>query len=218
VSGRTDANEERYDRMAGSYRLFTRLSSCWTIGRLYRAAAGALDVPAGGSLVDMGCGPATLTPYLVRKLGSSVRISGVDFSREMIRLAQREALRRGWPNLAFVHASALEFEPAAPVDAVVFCLSLSLLPEPERCLERALSFTKPAGQLVIVDSIPDPQRPIASLLIRAKAGRVGAEPDAFPLALLRARLTDFRERRMLGGVYTLVTGRKAPAPDLRGAC
>jgi ubiquinone/menaquinone biosynthesis C-methylase UbiE len=208
MSERTDANEDRYDRMAGSYRLFTQLTSFGTIGRLYRAAAGALEVPAGGSLVDVGCGPATLTPYLVRRLGPGVRVTGIDFSREMIDLARREAVRRGWASVEFVRASALEFAPAEPVDAVVFCLSLSLLPEPGRCVEHALSFTKPGGQLVIVDSIPDPRRPIASFLIRAKASRVGAEPDAFPLALLEARLADFRERRLQGGVYSLLTGRR----------
>jgi ubiquinone/menaquinone biosynthesis C-methylase UbiE len=159
----------------------------------------------------VGCGPATLTPYLVRSLDPAVRITGIDFSREMIDLARREAVRRGWPGVEFVRASALDFEPGEPVDAVVFCLSLSLLPEPGRCLAHALSFTKPGGQLVIVDSIPDSRRPIASFLIRAKAGHVGAEPDAFPLALLKARLVDFRERRMQGGVYSLVTGRKPPA-------
>jgi ubiquinone/menaquinone biosynthesis C-methylase UbiE len=211
VSERTDGNEARYDRMARSYRLATRLASLGTIGRLYRAAAGALEVPPGGSLVDMACGPATLTPYLRRRLGPSVRITGVDLSREMIALAQREAARRGWSNVEFVRASALEFAPPAAVDAVVFCLCLSGLPEPERCVERALSYTKPGGQLAIVDSIPDPRRPLASWLIRAKAPRVGAEPDAFPLALLQARLEGFRERRMQGGVYSLVTGHKPRA-------
>jgi hypothetical protein len=117
-------------------------------------------------------------------------------------------VRRGWPAVEFVRASALDFEPGEPVDAVVFRLSLSLLPEPGRRVERALSFTKPGGQLVIVDSIPDPRRPLASFLIRAKAGRVGAEPDAFPLALLKRRLVDFHERRLQGGVYSLVTGRR----------
>jgi len=62
------------------------------------------------------------------------------------------------------------------------------------------------------DSIPDPRRPIASFLIRAKAERVGAEPDAFPLAHLKTLLERFRERRMQGGVYSLVTGRKPLVP------
>jgi hypothetical protein len=49
VSERTDANEARYDRMAGSYRLLTRLASLGTIGRLYRAAAGALEASSSSS-------------------------------------------------------------------------------------------------------------------------------------------------------------------------
>jgi ubiquinone/menaquinone biosynthesis C-methylase UbiE len=207
VPAPSDANEARYDRMAAGYRLLTQLSTLGAIGRLYRAAAEALELPPGGSLVDVGCGPATLTPYLLSRFGPSLRIIGVDLSSEMIAAAEREASRRGWSNVAFVRASALDFAPPAPVDAVVFCLSLSLFPEPERCVERALSYTRPGGQLVIVDSIPDPRRPLASFLIRAKAGRVGAAPDAFPLELLRRRLARLHERRLLGGVYSLLSGR-----------
>jgi hypothetical protein len=90
----------------------------------------------------------------------------------------------------------------------VFCLSLSLLPEPARCVDHALSFMRPGGQLVILDSVPDPRRPLASFLIRAKAGPVGAEPDASPLAHLKARLAELHERRLHGGVYSLRSGRK----------
>lgn len=206
MSQRTDQNEARYDRMARSYRLATRLASLGTIGLLYRAAAGALEVPPGGSVADVGCGPATRTPYRVRRLPPSVRITGVDISREMIALA-----RRGWSKAEFVRAPAQELELPGPVDAVVFCLCLSGLFEPERCVDRAFSFLRPGGQLVIVDSVLDPRRRVASFVIRAKAGSAGAEPDSFPLAHLRARLPDLRERPMQGGVYSLLTGRKPSA-------
>lgn len=78
MSERTDANEARYDRMAPVYRWLTGLSSLGTIRGLYRAAAEAATaagVRPGGLVVDLGCGPATSTPFLVRGRASSASIS-----------------------------------------------------------------------------------------------------------------------------------------------
>jgi hypothetical protein len=49
---------------------------------------------------------------------------------------------------------------------------------------------------------------LASWVIRAKAGFVGAEPNAFPLAHLDRELADLTERPLQGGVYSLLAGRK----------
>lgn len=125
----------------------------------------------------------------------------------MISRAER-ARRSDWPNVEFVCASAHDLSPQGPADVVVFCLSLRLLPHPARAVERALSFTRPGGRWVIVDSIPNADRPLASWVIRAKAGFVGAEPDAFPLTHLDRELEGVTERPLQGRVYSLLVGRK----------
>ena len=77
---------------------------------------------------------------------------------------------------------------AAEVDAIVCSLFLTVLPDCGPCLENALKWLRPGGRLVILDSIPQPDRPLARLVIRAKAPLVGAHPSALPLEFARARL------------------------------
>jgi hypothetical protein len=60
---------------------------------------------------------------------------------------------------------------------------------------------------VILDSIPEPDRPLARL-IRAKAPLVGARPSTLPLDFARRHLEDLRVRYFFGGVCTLVSGRR----------
>ena len=48
-------------------------------------------MPAGGNIVEVGCGPATVTPYLRAELGEHVAITGIDLAGEMIVLARQRA-------------------------------------------------------------------------------------------------------------------------------
>ena len=202
---RTLANRERYDRMARGYEALVRLGP---FERFYRAVAAELEAHPGGRLLGLGCGPGALVRHLVPKVGASGSVVGVDVSDEMIGRARARARLEGWRNAEFVRADASEFTPEGTFDAVVFCLSLTTLPDPERCLARALSWLAPAGQLVVLDSLPEATRPLARLAIRAKAPLVGADPSERVLPALLESLDDVRLRRFQLGVYTLVSGRK----------
>jgi ubiquinone/menaquinone biosynthesis C-methylase UbiE len=86
-------NEARYDRMAPHYARLLGLGSLGLVRRPHRAVADELARAAPGTLVEVGCGPATLTPYLRAALGEGTRILGVDLSGRMIALARLEAPR-----------------------------------------------------------------------------------------------------------------------------
>jgi ubiquinone/menaquinone biosynthesis C-methylase UbiE len=197
--------------MARYYAPLMRVMFLGQAARLYRAAAAALDVPAGGSVVELGCGPATATEHLRAVLDPATQITGVDLSGEMVARARARAQRAGWTNAAFETGSALTWQPTRPADAVVISLALTVFPEPLRCLDRALSWLRPNGQLVVLDSFLVPGRPIANWVVRAKAGGLGAVPDEVPLDALLARLHAPRVTRLFGGVYTVVAGRARPA-------
>jgi len=205
------ADRSRYDRIAKGYEALLRLGSAGRIERLYAAVAEALDPLPGGTLVELGCGPATVTPHLLPKLGPAGAIVGVDLSEGMLAEARRKAERLGWRNARFERADARDYAPPAPVQAVVFSLSLSTMPEPERCLERALAMLAPGGQLVVLDSIPEPGRPLANAIVRLKAPLVGARPTRAPLDFAAARLEAVRVHRLFLGAYTVVSGRKPGA-------
>ena len=75
------------------------------------------------------------------------------------------------------------------MDAVVFCLVLSCLPAPLACADRALSWLRPGGQLVVLDSFLRSGHPIANWVVGTKAPHVGAVRygGAFDVTLLLGR-------------------------------
>ncbi len=201
-------NEARYDRMAPHYARLLRVASLGTISGHYRAVAASLDVPEYSSVVELGCGPATVTPYLREALGETVRITGVDLSGQMIALARTRAEREGWKNVTYVQSDATAWRPQDPADAVVFSLVLSGLPDPLGCVDRALAWMRSGGQIVVLDSFLAPGRGFANWVIRAKAPRVGAVPEDLPLDALLERLENPQTTHYSAGIYTVVSGRK----------
>lgn len=211
MADRRHDNEARYDRMAGYYTRLLRTVSFGTITRLYRAAAAAIDVPAGGTVVEVGCGPATLTPHLREALADGVRIIGVDLSGEMIARARQEAERRGWADVRFEKSDVAGWQPPGPIDAVVFSLALTAFPDPLGCVDRVLSWLRPGGQLVVLDSFLVPGRGFSNWLVRLKAPAVGAVPEDLPLDALLGRLDAPETTSLFGGAYLLVSGRRTAA-------
>lgn len=129
----------------------------------------------------------------------------------MIARARSRAVRSGWHNVEFERSDALEYTPRPRVRAVVCCLSLSTMGDPRRCLEHVGSMLEPGGQLVILDSIPERSRRLARLVMQLKAPLVGARPTGAPLDFVLGNLEGVRMRRLLLGVYTLLSARKPAA-------
>lgn len=135
---------ESYDRVADNY-------VSMGVGELapapwLRAALGAFaeDVRNLGPVLDVGCGPGTVTAHLA---GLGLDVSGVDLSPRMVAHA-----RRLHPDLRFAVASATELELAeASLGGVLgwwslFNLPRSVLPGVLMAFARALV---PGGQVLL---------------------------------------------------------------------
>lgn len=216
MTSRTLQNRRRYDRMA---RLHARLVRSGSFDPFYRAVADALEPAPGALLLDLGCGSGGLTPFVLPKLGASGSVVGVDVSDAMIERARSLCEQHGWPRVRFERGDLRDPTPHLPdltrgrsAGIVVFCLSLTAMPEPGACFSRALSWLEPGGQMIVLDSFLQPEYPLAALVIRMKAPLVGADPRAVSLVDLASQLDGVRPRQLRGGVYTLLSGRKPGAP------
>ena len=216
MRSRESKNRARYDRLAAFYEWFARSGSLGQFPRFYRAVADAIEADPGALLLDMGCGPGTLTPYLLHKVGPRGAILGTDVSDEMIARARALSEECGWLNVRFQRSDARDVAPDQPAGIIVFCLSLTTMPEAGRCFARALSWLKPGGQLVVLDSFLQPERRLAGLAIRMKSPLVGADSSAISLVELTSHLEAVRVRHFHRGVYTLVSGRR-PSPTTAAA-
>lgn len=205
------ANKNKYDLAASSYNFIAYLMSLGQATRLYEEVANKVDLPAGGTLVELGCGPASVIPSILKKTDDSSEIIGIDFSSQMIEIANRKKENHGWHNVQFECMDMYEFSPPQKVDTVVFCLALTAMPDYKKAIEKALSILKPGGQLLIIDSFPLQTKwyhSISNLYIQLKSMVVGAKPVAEIVDFIKEKTKQFEKQEMVYGVYTLINTRK----------
>jgi trans-aconitate 2-methyltransferase len=102
----------------------------------------AADAPA--AVVDLGCGPGTLTAALARRWpGAEVR--GIDSSAEMIEAAR--ALPDAGPRLSFALGDVRDFTPGGGVDVIVSNSVLQWVPDDLAVVARWAGFLRPGGWL-----------------------------------------------------------------------
>lgn len=128
------ASEELRDRVRGAYSAAAenpRAAHAFPIGRAFadglgyprdllaalpavsvEAFAGVsnvsvfADIPAGTTVLDLGCGAGLDSLVAARRVGSSGRVLGIDFSRSMLARARSAAAEAGAANVTFCEAAA----------------------------------------------------------------------------------------------------------------
>ena len=115
-----------------------------------------LDVPAGGTLLELGCGTGrNLIRTAARYPGA--RLHGLDISSEMLATARASIDGRGLgQRVRLAQGDATQFDSqalfgTAGFDRVVISYAVSMIPGWERAVQAALSALAPGGQLHIVD-------------------------------------------------------------------
>lgn len=118
---------------------------------VYKAWADLLKaaLPASpGSILDIGCGTGSLSVVL-SSLGYAV--TGIDFSPEMISLAEAKAARAGYLIKFQVMDAAFPQLSNGQFDAIVCRHLLWALPERKQVLQRWADLLKPAGCLLLIE-------------------------------------------------------------------
>jgi demethylmenaquinone methyltransferase/2-methoxy-6-polyprenyl-1,4-benzoquinol methylase len=90
---------------------------------------------------------------ILKKIGNSGRITGIDFSDEMLRLAGKRIEKHGWDNIELIHADVSEHIPMREklYDAGVCTLGLSIIPEYINAYENLIMNIKKGGEIIIGD-------------------------------------------------------------------
>jgi len=109
------------------------------------------DLPAGGRVLDAGCGPGLVSAAL---LAAGQRVHGVDLSAEMIARARQRCAAFG-ARAVFAQQSVFADLPG-PFDAAVSRLVLHHVADPLAFVRRQADLLRPGGVLVLVDHTTDP--------------------------------------------------------------
>jgi trans-aconitate 2-methyltransferase len=123
-------------------------------GRPFADLVARIDVEAPSSVVDLGCGPGSLTATLFDRWPNA-RVIGIDSSADMIEAAQR--LQRPG-RLEFRHADVTSYRPDEPVDVVTANAVFQWVPGHVDLLADIASWLTPGGVLAfqVPDNFSDP--------------------------------------------------------------
>ena len=171
-------------------------------------------LPPGASVLDVGCGPGTITADLARLVGPSGRVLGVDTSAKVLELAADTARDAGVTNVEFavgdIHALGIE---DAAFDVVHAHQVLQHLADPVSALKEMGRVARPGGVVAARDADyaamtwhPDSDGISRWLAVYRRAARLNdAEPDAGRRLLDWARQAGFDDVVASASVWCFAT-------------
>lgn len=167
-----------FSRHAEAYR--RRLESSLNEGHAAsrQALLEALAMRPGERVLDLACGPGTLTLRLAEAVGPGGMALGVDLAPGMIEVARREADARGLKaEFRLMDVEALDL-PDAGFDAAACGHGLQFCPDLNRALREARRVLKAGGRLAATVPVDDPrtQRPVS--LMRVERELLPPAPEA----------------------------------------
>ena len=223
-----------FDDVAPRYDLLNRIISFRLDGYWRKAAVAAALRGGAGLILDLGAGTGDLT-FTAAGRGAA-RVIGLDFSLEMLRLAQHKRKRAACgQQTTFVQGSAL-FSPfkAAVFEGIMSAFVLRNVSDLKLFFTESQRVLKPGGTLVTLDMFPPPKnwfRPVYALYFYQLVPWIGRvlspnghayrylsesvrhfhSPEAVTGFIEEARFEDVELRKFLGGAVCLHVARKPPA-------
>lgn len=136
----------RYDRMNGiiSFQLHKR----WRKDTMKRMA-----VPLGAEILDLCCGTGDWAFALNEAVGPIGQVTGVDFSEEMLTVAQEKALKKQQTQILWQtgNAMALSF-PNESFDYVTIVFGLRNVADRQQVLAEIHRVLRPSGKIVCLET------------------------------------------------------------------
>lgn len=108
----------------------------------------------GDNVLVFCCGTGLDFPHILKKIGKNGKIVGVDFSSEMLRIAENKIRRKKWENIELIEADVTTFRDQLDkgFDMGVCTLGISIIPEFKSAYYNLLSYIKSNGEIIIGDA------------------------------------------------------------------
>jgi demethylmenaquinone methyltransferase/2-methoxy-6-polyprenyl-1,4-benzoquinol methylase len=233
-SGRERAQlvREMFDRIAGRYDLLNIVMTAGLNHLWNRHVVRATGLRPGDRALDLACGTGSLTRDLAKRVGEDGYVLGIDFSREMLRVAEA----RPAPNVEYWlgDATNLEGVPSGAFDAATIAYGARNIPDLDALFSEMARCLRPGGVAVCLEIARPTGRVFGAfygLWFDKIVPRLGASisgdawaysylpesvkefvaPDELSDIMERNGLQDVTWRRLAGGIITLHRGRRRPA-------
>jgi ubiquinone/menaquinone biosynthesis C-methylase UbiE len=154
---------------------FTRIAS--SMRESGEALVGSLGIQKTFKILDLGCGDGT-TAVPEARLGADVL--GVDIARNLVEAGNRRAKELGLANLRFQEGDAADLAGLQDksFDLVVSIFGAMFAPKPFDVAKEMVRVTRPGGQIVMGNWIPNDPTLVAQIL-KISAAYTPAPPEGF---------------------------------------
>ncbi|MGY3714125.1 demethylmenaquinone methyltransferase [Sutcliffiella cohnii] len=112
-----------------------------------------MNVQKGASALDVCCGTADWTIALSEAVGDSGKVSGLDFSKNMLSIGEEKVKALGKKNIELVHGNAMELPyEDNTFDYVTIGFGLRNVPDYFQVLKEMYRVVKPGGKVVCLET------------------------------------------------------------------
>ena len=156
----------------------------------------------GDSVLVFCCGTGLDFPDIIKKIGKEGKITGIDFSAEMLQKARKKIEKKNWENIELIQADVNEFKDNSgfQYDSGVCTLGLSIIPEYLIAYHNLLSNVKENGEIIIGDMQLASNwyarfNPFTIFLAKRFGGSYEGHKNSLEICtLMRKELKDLRKR------------------------
>jgi demethylmenaquinone methyltransferase/2-methoxy-6-polyprenyl-1,4-benzoquinol methylase len=140
---------EMFDRIAGRYELLNALMTAGMHRAWNKKVVEATGLRAGERALDLACGTGSLTRDLAKRVGPEGYVLGVDFSKEMLRVAQR----RPSPNIEYRLGDATDVAGIedGSFEAATIAYGARNIPDLDALFAEMARLLKPGGRAVCLE-------------------------------------------------------------------
>jgi demethylmenaquinone methyltransferase/2-methoxy-6-polyprenyl-1,4-benzoquinol methylase len=223
--------EEMFDAIAPRYDFLNRLLSLGLDRRWRKKAVDCLNVPENGRVLDMACGTADVALEIASRYPSAADISGVDISREMLKIGRKKVEAAGEEKRIRLIEGACEEIPVSDgiFDGAIIAFGIRNVADRPAGLREFRRVLKPGAKLVILE-FSNPRSPLfrwifhiyfhrvlpwiggifsrrSAYLYLPRSVDVFPEPDQFVGLISDAGFDDIRYQPLSCGIVTLYEAR-----------
>ena len=218
-----------FDRIAGRYELLNTLMTAGLHRAWNKKAVRATGLRPGERALDLACGTGSLTRDLAKRVGPEGYVLGVDFSREMLKVAEG----RPMPNVEYRlgDATRLSEVESGSFDAATIAYGARNIPDLDALFGEMARTVRRGGTVVCLE-IAQPKGRLSAtfygLWFDRIVPRLGSKvsgdawaysylpesvkefvaPDVLAEIMRRNGLQDVTWRGLAGGIVTLHVGTK----------
>jgi ubiquinone/menaquinone biosynthesis C-methylase UbiE len=180
-----------------------------------------LHLKAGDRVLDVGCGLGSSFPYLVRAVGQSGQVVGVEISPEIIINAKKRTAKNGWRNVQVIEAAAQDVHLTGLFDGLLMFAAADVYAS-EEALENIVPYLRENARVAAFGAKLSSKRvgsilnPVLRMLFNLSFSTT-PRPDHEPWRTLAKRVEKLEVEEYLFGLMFLCSGsmlEKKPMNDM----